>query len=107
MSAFYTWGADINGEDPRDHRDIDERLVETEEPHIDRDLSCPFCGHNCIEVYDQNDGYGRHIVSFMCDTELDDDSPKGYSGCDRTIEIYEDSVADCKADYRQLIKALG
>ena len=75
-------------------------------PHVDRELNCPFCGHNFIEVLDDNDGYGRHIVHFECDTELVEGSPKGFLGCGRSIELYEDTVEECKADYRRLNELL-
>jgi len=77
-------------------------LTDEMEPHVDHELHCPFCGHNNIEVYDENDGYGRHTVSFMCDIEQVDWAPKGYLGCDVTIEINDYNVEECKEEYRKL-----
>jgi len=81
---------------------MDDYRIETTPAHVDRELNCPFCGHNNIEVHDENDGYGRHIVSFMCDAELAEESTKGFLGCDVTIEINDYNVEECKMEYRRL-----
>lgn len=83
-------------------REENPHLFKEDEPHVDRDLMCPFCGHNFIEVIDENDGYGRHRVSFECDTEFNEDKTM-VLGCGRSVELYEDSVEECKADYRELM----
>lgn len=76
-------------------------LTEQAEPHVDRNLRCPFCWHNFIEVIDENDGYGRHIVSFACDQEFNEDKTK-VLGCGIIIELYENTVEECKQEYMTL-----
>ena len=72
--------------------------------HIDDSLECPFCGNRKIEVVDEDDGYGRHIVRFDCDIKYKNIGigVDILIGCGRLIELYEDTLKQCKDDYRGL-----